>query len=104
MNNDLYIEFIKKLKEKKSDEEIALFVANLTKFSAGVLYETMLLYLTDEDFAKIEKIEDDDKAQEELKNLFKTRVGVSPEEFVAELRDKVAKDGLFPVLAQGKTS
>ncbi len=102
--DDLYLEFINKLKKDKTQEEAGEFLANLLKFGAAELYYAIMLYLTDEDAEDIEKIADDKKAQEEVKKRFKLRTGVTPEEFVGNLRDRIAKDYLFPELKPTSSS
>ncbi|PIR07734.1 hypothetical protein COV53_06710 [Candidatus Gottesmanbacteria bacterium CG11_big_fil_rev_8_21_14_0_20_37_11] len=99
-NDDLYQAFIDKLKKEKSGEEAGKFLADLFKFSSANLYYTIMTNLWDEDIDAINKITDDKKADEELKIRFKMRTGVTPQEFVIQLRDKVSQGYLFPKLTQ----
>ena len=98
--DDLYKEFIDKIKKDKSPEEVGKYIADLLKFGAAELYLAMIAFLTEEDLTAVDKIADDKKAEEELRNLFKLRTGKTPEEFVTELRDAIAKGYLFPELTQ----
>jgi len=100
--DDLYVEFLKKLKSEKSDTEIQTFIANLLNFGATELYTLMIMFLTEEDFAAVEAIKDDAEAEKETAARFKLRTSMSPEEFIIQLRDEVAKGYLFPVLNANK--
>lgn len=100
MSDDLYQEFLAKLQKDKSQEEVGEFMINLLKFGSSELYISMLSLLTPEDMDAINMIDDDVAADEEITKRFKDRTGKSPEEFLGELRDRVAKGYLFPVLAQ----
>lgn len=100
MSDDLYQEFINKLQKDKSEEEVGEFIANLLKFGSSELYIAMLTLLTPEDMDAINVIDDDVKADEEITKRFKAKTGKTPEEFLGELRDRVAKGYLFPVLVK----
>lgn len=102
--DDLYKEFIEKLKKDKTKEEAGEFLANLLKFGAAELYYAIMLFLTDQDAEDIEKIDDEEKAKEEVKTRFKLRTGMTPEEFVRNLRDRIAKNYLFPELKPTSSS
>lgn len=98
--NDLYREFIEKLKKNKTPEEAANFLAELMKLGSAQLHYTIMTILTDEDMEAINKIPNDQEAIEEMKRRFKIRTGVTPEEFVLHVRDEIAKNYLFPALNQ----
>lgn len=98
-SDNLFIEFIDKLKKDKTDEEVGEFLANLMKFGATELYLTMITQLKEEDFEALDKITEEEKALQEVKDRFKLRTGYTPEEFVVKLRDKIAQGYLFPDLA-----
>ncbi len=102
--DDLYVEFIKKLQKDKTPEQSGEFLANLLKFGAAELYYAIMLHLTDEDAEIIDKMDDEGKAKEEIRKRFKLRTGVTPEEFVGNLRDRIAKDYLFPELKPTSSS
>ena len=88
---DVFTQFIEKLKEEKSEEQITKLLAALYQFQAEALYEIMLEVLTDQDFQAIEKIEDDDEAEQEINRLFKERTQLTPQEFVVKLRDTLSQ-------------
>lgn len=96
--HDLYQEFVARLQEDKSPEESGKFIADLLKYTSASVYYAIMIFLTDEDMDEVEKISDDKAAMEKMKELFKLRTGVTPEEFVNGLRDEVAKNYLFPEL------
>ncbi len=89
MNNN-FTQFLDKLIADRGEDEAVEFLTNMAKFGAAELYTAMITLLTDEDLAAIEKIEDDAKAQEEVERRFKLHTGLTPEEFVTELRNAVA--------------
>lgn len=97
-SDDLFFEFINKLKKDKSDEEVGKFIAGLLKLGSFELLTTMLLLLTDEDIKTINDEPSDEKADEIIRERFTLRTGLSPEEFVAKLQDEIAKGYLFPEL------
>lgn len=101
--DDLYLEFINKVKKDKSDTEVTQYIEGLLKFGALELYTAMLTLLTEEDMQAIDTEPDDAKADILIKEKFKLRTGVTPEEFVDKLRDQIAKGYLFPVLNQATT-
>lgn len=102
-SNDLFIEFIDKLKKDKTPQEVGEFVADLLKLSSGTLYLAIMTQLSDEDMTEIDKITDEKKAQEEIEKRFKVKTGLTPLVFVNQLRDKIAKGYLFPELTPIKT-
>ena len=57
-SEDLFKEFIEKVKKDKSPEELAKFLADLYKFGSAEVYFTMLAVLEEEDMAAIDKIQD----------------------------------------------
>ena len=100
--HDLFSEFIDKLKKDKTPEEVGEFLADLMKLSSGSLYLAIMTQLSDEDMSEIDKITDEKKAQEEIEKRFKLKTGLTPLEFVNQLRDKIAKGYLFPELTPNK--
>lgn len=91
MNKDqVFNNFLEKLKKEKNEKEVGEFLAALLKFSAAELYVTITAMLTEEDMTAVEAIPDDIQAEEELINRFKLRTGMTPQEFVIQLRDKIA--------------
>lgn len=98
--NDLYKEFIEKLKKEKQGKELADYIAGLLKLGASELYLAMTVYLTDEDMQLINDEPSDEKAMELIKERFKLRTQMTPEEFVSGLRDEIAKNYLFPELTK----
>lgn len=96
--DDLYIEFLNKLKADKKPEEIADFLSGAMKFGAAQLYAAMFYFLEVEDLQVLDAITDEKKRDEELKVRFQNRTGVTPSEFMNNLRDTIAKNYLFPEL------
>lgn len=96
--DDLYLEFINKLKTEKSEEEVKTFLENLVNFGTAEIFFLTAMYLTKEDFDAVDAIKDDAQAEKEIALRFKLRTTMSPEEFIIKLRDEVAKGYLFPVL------
>lgn len=108
MNNmnktDLFQEFIQKLKKDKSDAEVGKIITDLLKFDAQALYITILTELDEEDYKAINEIKEEKEADEELKRRFKLNTGKTPEEFIIDLRDEIAKNNLFPELTNPSTN
>lgn len=96
--DDLYLEFLEKLKKDKSVEELAEYIAGLMKYGAAELYAAMFYFLEEEDLDAIEKITTDKEQEEEIKKRFQQRSGVTPGEFINNLRDAISKNFLFPEL------
>lgn len=96
MNNDLYQKFITKLKAEKDPEEIKKFLNDLNNFGATELYFAVMSQLTEEDLQAIDGIKDDTVAQEEIKKRFKDRTGITPEDFISQLRARIAQEYLQP--------
>lgn len=96
--DDLYLEFLEKLKKEKSPQDLEKYLADLFRFGAEELYMMMLIYLTDEDMQALEKIDDEKIAKEEINKRFKLRTGKTPAEFITEFRDTLARNYLFPEL------
>lgn len=97
-HGDLYLEFLKKLKTDKSDEQLAEFMAGAMKFGAAQLMTAIFYFLTVEDMEEIGKSKDTMKQEEEIRARFKLRTGVTTEEFMTKLRDTISKNYLFPEL------
>lgn len=96
--DDLYLEFLKKLKAEKSEAEIADYLANLMKYGGAMLFTAMFYFLNDEDLKAIEQIKDKTQQEEEIRKRFKDRTGMTTVEFLQNLRDSIAKDQMFPAL------
>lgn len=96
--DDLYIEFLNKLKADKKPEEIADFLSGVMKFGSAQLYAAMFYFLELEDLQALDAIADEKKREEELQIRFKNRTGVTTSEFMNNLRDTIAKNYLFPEL------
>ncbi len=97
-DDDIYQEFIEKLKKDKTEQEAAKFVAGLLQIGSIELYTTMVYFLQDEDVKAINDEPDDEKAKVLIREKFKLRTGMTPEEFMTGLRDSFAKGYLFPDL------
>ena|SRR5258708_37673597 len=92
MNQDqLFRQFVDKLRGEKSEEEVKRFLENLMNFSAAEVYFTIVANLTEQDLQEIEQIENETLAEQEVLNRFKSRTGVSPKEFVDRLKEEIAK-------------
>lgn len=95
---DLYLEFLNKLKADKSEEEVGEFLAGVMKFGAAQLLTAIFYFLTVEDLEVIEKLKEQKEQEEKIRELFKLRTGVTTTEFMVQLRDTIAKNYLFPEL------
>lgn len=94
--NSLIKQYLEKLKQNKTPEELAKYLDGLMKFQAAELYLTMADQLNDEDVAAIEAIENEDLAQQELKKRFTMRSGMTPEDFINKIRDVIAQNYITP--------
>lgn len=83
--------FILKLTQQKGHDAAVDTLLNISKFGAAELYTSLILMLTDEDLDAIEKIENDEEAEKEMAHRFKLRTGVSPDEFMIQLQEALAK-------------
>ena len=103
-HEDLYTEFLKKLKADKTEEQMAEFLAGAMKFGAAQLMTAIFYFLTVEDMEEVEK-EKNQKIQEDIiREKFKLRTGVTTIEFMQKLRDTISKNYLFPELNPQKKS
>lgn len=95
---DLYLEFLTKLKKDKREEEVAEFVAGVMKFGAAQLLTAIFYFLTVEDMEEIEQLEVQTEQEDKIREFFKLRTGVTTTEFMVQLRDTISKNYLFPEL------
>lgn len=102
--DDLYIEFLNKLKADKKPEEMADFISGAMKYGAAQLYAAMFYFLDEEDLKALDAIQDEKKREEELQIRFKNKTGVTTGEFMNNLRDTIAKNYLFPELKPKATA
>lgn len=100
--DDLYTEFLNKLKSDKTEEQMAEFIAGAMKFGAAELMTALFYFLTVEDLQDVEKEKDQKKQEELLKDRFKLRTGITTVEFMQKLRDTISKHYLFPELNTNK--
>lgn len=73
-----------------SEDQIAQILADLTRASYEKLYSQALLVLTDEDLEKIEKVSDDQMA-DEIRYFYKLRTGMDPEQEAQKFLDDFAQ-------------
>lgn len=98
--DDLYLEFIKKLQENMSPDEAANYLAESLKAGASFLYSAIIYYLEEEDLDAVESLTDEKEQEEEMKKRFTMRTGMTPQEFVDNIRDAIAKNYMFPELSK----
>lgn len=95
---DLYIEFLKKLKADKTETEMSDFLSGVLKLSAAHLHTALYYFLDEADFQALDAISDEKKMEDELVSRFRKKSGVTPGEFILKLRDTLSKNYLFPEL------
>ncbi len=98
--DDLYLEFLKKLQENMSQEEAANYLTEVLKAGASFLYTAMIYYLEEEDLDAVEALADEKEQEDEVKKRFTMRTGLTPQEFVDNIRDAIAKNYMFPELSK----
>lgn len=96
MQEDIFKKFIDRIKTEKTPEEAEKFFTDLLKFSAAELYFAIMSELSEEDIQAVEQITDDALAEEEIKKRFKDKTQMTPEEFIAKLRDRISAEYLNP--------
>lgn len=101
--DDLYLEFIKKVTSGKKPEEMQQILQELMNFSGANLMSAILEYLEIEDFEALDAITDEKLREEELDRRFKTRTGVTIDEFLDNVKNAISKNYLFPELAPQNT-
>lgn len=94
-NQSYFAKWLKFLKDSgKSDEEIKHLVVGFTRLSSLNIYTAIMTTLNEEDIKKIETIEDEEKAEEEMKKLFQKRTGITLEQLASSFREDFAKTGI----------
>ena len=79
------------LKEKgSSDEQIAQFLAELTKANFAKFYTQAIASFTDEDMAAIEACTTEEQANDKIKELYKLRTGKDAGEEMQKFLDDFA--------------
>ncbi|HBQ50620.1 hypothetical protein A3B42_01845 [Candidatus Daviesbacteria bacterium RIFCSPLOWO2_01_FULL_38_10] len=79
------------LKQKGStDEQIARFLAELTKANFAKFYTAAMTMFTDEDMATIEACTSEEHANEKIKELYQLRTGKNPQEEMQKFLDDFA--------------
>lgn len=96
--DDLYLEFIKKITTGKKPEEMQQILQELMNFSGANLMSAILEYLEIEDFEALDVITDEKLREEELDRRFKARTGVTIDEFLDNVKNAISKNYLFPEL------
>ncbi len=96
--DDLYLEFIKKVTDGKKPEDVQQILQELMNLSGANLMSAILEYLEIEDFEALDAIEDEKLREEELDRRFKMRTGVTMDEFLDKVKDTLSKNYLFPEL------
>lgn len=94
MDDGVFNQFLAKFKEGKTDSEVAAMLTEFVQFESAALYEAMVQILTEQDFAELEKIEDESKIEEAMIKRFSERAGITPQEFVNKLRDRLSEEYL----------
>ncbi|OGG20423.1 hypothetical protein A3D03_01650 [Candidatus Gottesmanbacteria bacterium RIFCSPHIGHO2_02_FULL_40_13] len=97
--DDLYLEFIKKVTDGKKPEEMQQILQELMNLSGANLMSAILEYLEIEDFEALDAISDEKLREAELDRRFKARTGVTLDEFLDRVKDSISKNYLFPELA-----
>ncbi|MBI3954942.1 hypothetical protein HY338_00735 [Candidatus Gottesmanbacteria bacterium] len=97
--DDVYLEFIKKVTDGKKPEETQQILQELMNLSGANLMSAILEYLEIEDFEALDAIEDEKLREEELDRRFKIRTGATMDEFLDKVKDTISKNYLFPELA-----
>ena len=96
--DDLYLEFLKKLQKEFSPADFQDFVEGLVRYGTAQMNTAFFVFLEEEDLKALDELKDEQKREEELIVRFKNRSGVTPDEFLENLRDTIAKHHLFPEL------
>lgn len=90
-DDQIFNDYLKKLREEKSEEEVEKFLLNLTQLSSAEVYAAMLSQLTEEDLTALDDITNEADAMEEINKRFQMRTGKTPKEFAIGLRDAISK-------------
>lgn len=78
-------------KDGKTEEEIAMIVAEVMRAASLKLYTQSMLMLSDDEKKQVEAVEDEEKAEKLLDEFYKKHIGQTPAQAIDELREKFAK-------------
>lgn len=90
----IFDQFLAKLKQEKSDEQVGEILAALFQFQSEAVYEVLMQVLTEEDLKVLDAITDDTQAEQEVMKRFELRAGMNMQEFINKIRDSVSSEYL----------
>ncbi len=79
-------QLIKRLRNQYGDKRTQDIIQGLIEGMADAIYAFIVLVLTDEDLASIEKIADEAKVNQKIEELFKLRTNLTLDDVVEELK------------------